>query len=225
MDIDYEVVRSATRKKSAVLKVLPDGTVQVRAPVKMSSMFIEQFVEKNYQWIQQQVAKSVRQKRNEVADGKLWPYLGEVYPMKIISTRLRPRVSLENGYLWVRTNGKLDKSMLRKLVLQWYKKQARELIVKLVKIHAEKIDRKFGTIRLKDTTSRWGSCSSEGNLNFNWRLVLAPERVLEYVVIHEICHLVHQHHKPSFWRLVESIDREYRTSRTYLKHHGWKLQV
>jgi predicted metal-dependent hydrolase len=76
---------------------------------------------------------------------------------------------------------------------------------------------------VRDQRSRWGSCSSKGALNFNWRLVLAPHDVLDYVVVHEICHLVELNHGPRFWRLVERRRPNYRDSKRWLDEHGWEI--
>ena len=78
-------------------------------------------------------------------------------------------------------------------------------------------------ITLRDQRSRWGSCSSKGALSFNWRLVLAPHDVLDYVVVHEVCHLVEHHHGPAFWQLVERAPPDYRESKEWLDEHGWEI--
>jgi predicted metal-dependent hydrolase len=81
----------------------------------------------------------------------------------------------------------------------------------------------YSRLTVRDQRSRWGSCSSRGALNFNWRLVLAPHDVLDYVVVHEICHLVELNHGPSFWRLVERRRPNYRESKRWLDDHGWEI--
>jgi predicted metal-dependent hydrolase len=81
----------------------------------------------------------------------------------------------------------------------------------------------YTRLTVRDQKSRWGSCSSKGALNFNWRLVLAPHDVLDYVVVHEVCHLAEHHHGPSFWRLVERRRPDYRESRAWLDRHGWEI--
>jgi predicted metal-dependent hydrolase len=78
-------------------------------------------------------------------------------------------------------------------------------------------------ITLRDQVSRWGSCSSNGSLSFNWRLVLAPHDVLDYVVVHEVCHLVEHNHGPAFWRLVQSRRPGYRDSKAWLDAYGWEI--
>src|SRR5256714_549525 len=82
---------------------------------------------------------------------------------------------------------------------------------------------RYSRITLRDQRSRWGSCSSKGALSFNWRLVLAPHDVLDYVVVHEVCHLVEHHHGPEFWKLVERRRPGYRDSKRWLDEHGWEI--
>jgi predicted metal-dependent hydrolase len=81
----------------------------------------------------------------------------------------------------------------------------------------------YTRLTMRDQRSRWGSCSSKGALSFNWRLVLAPHDVLDYVVVHEVCHLVEHHHGPAFWALVERRRPLFRDSRDWLDRHGWEI--
>lgn len=81
----------------------------------------------------------------------------------------------------------------------------------------------FTRITIRDQKTRWGSCSAKGTLSFNWRLMLAPPAVLDYVVVHELCHLTHMNHSKAFWALVESVCPDYRTHRRWLKEHGQEL--
>ena len=81
----------------------------------------------------------------------------------------------------------------------------------------------YNRITIRDQKTRWGSCSAKGTLSFNWRLMLAPPAVLDYVVVHELCHLTHMNHSKAFWALVESVCPDYRTHRRWLKEHGQEL--
>lgn len=83
----------------------------------------------------------------------------------------------------------------------------------------------FGGITVRDQKTRWGSCSARGNLNFNWRLILAPEPVLDYVVIHELAHRKEMNHSKQFWDIVEAMMPDYRTQRQWLKEHGDQLMA
>lgn len=83
----------------------------------------------------------------------------------------------------------------------------------------------YTSITIRDQKSRWGSCSSRGTLSFNYRLMMAPPKVLDYVVVHELCHLTHMNHSADFWKMVENIMPDYRTQKNWLKEHGHELTV
>jgi predicted metal-dependent hydrolase len=93
----------------------------------------------------------------------------------------------------------------------------------IVQSEATALGVKVERITMRNQRSRWGSCSSKGWLSFNWRLVLAPHDVLDYVVVHEVCHLVEHHHGPEFWKLVEKRRPGYRESKAWLDDHGWEI--
>jgi predicted metal-dependent hydrolase len=103
------------------------------------------------------------------------------------------------------------------------RREARERITMIAQSEARALGVEYSRITLRDQVSRWGSCSSKGALSFNWRLVLAPHDVLDYVVVHEICHLRELHHGPAFWRLVERRRPGYRDSKQWLDAHGWEI--
>jgi hypothetical protein len=103
------------------------------------------------------------------------------------------------------------------------RREARERISLIAQSEARALGVEYSRITLRDQVSRWGSCSSKGALSFNWRLVLAPHDVLDYVVVHEICHLRELHHGPAFWRLVERRRPGYRESKQWLDDHGWEI--
>ena len=103
------------------------------------------------------------------------------------------------------------------------RRAARELVHMLVEEEADALGVEVNRIQIRDQRTRWGSCSSGGNLSFNWRLVLAPFEVLDYVVVHEVCHLREANHSRRFWRLVESRRPEWRDQRDWLSQHGPEL--
>jgi len=103
------------------------------------------------------------------------------------------------------------------------RREARERITLIAQSEARALGVEYSRITLRDQVSRWGSCSSRAALSFNWRLVLAPHDVLDYVVVHEICHLRELHHGPEFWKLVERRRPGYRDSKQWLDDHGWEI--
>ena len=112
---------------------------------------------------------------------------------------------------------------LSALERQHLQNKACVLIPRRVSYFAEKIGVSYGKITLRQQKTRWGSCSANGNLNFNWLLILAPPQVLDYVVVHELCHRKEMNHSPAFWKEVEAILPDYRGKRKWLKDNGWRL--
>jgi hypothetical protein len=103
------------------------------------------------------------------------------------------------------------------------RREARARISLIAQSEAAALGVTYSRLTVRDQVSRWGSCSSKGGLNFNWRLVLAPHDVLDYVVVHEICHLVELNHSAKFWKLVERRRPNYRDSKRWLDEHGWEI--
>ena len=104
-------------------------------------------------------------------------------------------------------------------------RRALERIRRRLDEYAPRLGVRYGRVAVRDQRSRWGSCSQKGNLNFNWKLIMAPEEALTYVVIHELCHLIEFNHSPRFWRLVEGQMPEYECWKKWLEAHGSKLGV
>lgn len=105
----------------------------------------------------------------------------------------------------------------------FYKLRAREVLVPASEHFANRLGQKFGRVTLRDTRSRWGSCTSEGNLMYSWRLAMAPLAVQRYVAAHEVCHLIEMNHSTAFWGLVEEQCPDYRAYRDWLRQNGSEL--
>lgn len=157
-------------------------------------------------------------KKPSYKSGDALPYLGRDYILEIrqYPSYRKPGVQLAGERLVVLA-AKPDPDTVRRAVLEWYGMRACSIIPERVAYYQPQVAKPVNVIRIKDVRSRWGSCSSKGNLNFNWRLVLAPMEVLDYVVVHELCHLREMNHSKAFWSLVEGILPDYRKRREWLK--------
>lgn len=116
-----------------------------------------------------------------------------------------------------------DAAFVARRMRDWLKRQARLVLRERAEALAATIQRRVTGLRIVDTRSRWGSCAPDGGLSFSWRLLLAPPDVLDYVVAHEVAHLVHLHHRPAFWLLVDSLTPHRNAAQAWLRQHGAQL--
>ena len=151
-------------------------------------------------------------------EGARVPFLGVEHELRN-APLARRGVWREDGVIW--SSG--HTAHLARRVADFLRREARLAIEPRARAKAQAIERRITRITLRDTRSRWGSCSSAGGLNFSWRLILAPEPVLDYVVAHEVAHLVHMNHGPRFWKLVERLTPEVGESCAWMKAHGSEL--
>ncbi len=131
-------------------------------------------------------------------------------------------------YSGYRMNDKgLQQAELQRLAVmeRRYRNAAKDYFVKRVALYHQFTGGVYHTITVRDQKSRWGSCSSRGTLSFNYRLIFAPPRVLDYVVVHELCHLTHMDHSANFWGMVERVMPDYRVYKQWLKEHGHELTL
>lgn len=174
------------------------------------------FVSRQRRWLRTRLAELPAQ--IPFADGTVLPILGDPH---VIRHWPQGRAGVVRAHGEIRVCGR--KEHLARRVTDFLKSESRREIVPRVHAFAERIGRPAGRITLRDTRSRWGSCSSRGDLNFSWRLVLAPEPILDYVVAHEVAHLRHLNHGPRFWALVDELVDDVAGRRRWLRQHGAEL--
>lgn len=163
-------------------------------------------------------------------DGEQFLYRGNTIELKIIRyPRKLIRVFLEGQSLVVNLPMDLLEqdcaSNIMEALKLWYKAQARKILQDKLDIQAKRMQVSFQTFRLKEQKTRWGSCSSKGNLNLNWRIIMAPDPAMDYIIIHELAHLTHLNHSNQFWQRVAEFMPEYADWRKWFKDHGQNLRL
>jgi len=153
------------------------------------------------------------------AEGVIVPVLGIPHRIRREDAAAAPPVAIRNGE--IRVGG--DPVHVERRVRDHLVAMARSEFARRARPLAARIGRKVTRVNVRDTKSRWGSCSGQGNLSFSWRLIFAPEWVIDYVVAHEVAHLAEMNHGPRFWRLVESLSSESTAARIWLKRHSSRL--
>jgi len=209
-------IRKSTRARRMRLKIHNTGTVELVLPQAMSLCCGLDFVEKELGWIAQKLEKI--EQPIAFSHGLQVPVLGKVYEI-CHQPQARRGVWLTDGYL----NVSGDVSHLPRRIRDWYRREAKRELADRSYAYGALIGVQVGRITVRDQKSRWGSCSSQGNLNFSWRLMLMPEFVLDYVVAHEVSHLRHMNHGPEFWQLLGQIYPEIDTAKSWLQKNSAKI--
>ena len=194
-----------------------DGAT-VTLPIGVNAESGVEFARERSDWLADQFAK--HDKPVEFSVGVTVPFRGQIHEIGPMMTgRGRGTVVQEGGMLLV--SGKTEH--LARRLTDWFKKQARETITRLADEKTAALGQSRGRISIRDTRSRWGSCSSTGSLNFSWRLILAPDWVLDYVVAHEVAHLIEHNHSPAFWAIVDTLTDHRKGAQKWLRDHGSRL--
>lgn len=162
----------------------------------------------------------------KLESGDVLYYLGEKRVLTVIrEQRSRARIICVMDRLLMYAPYEADYEWRQRQLEKWYRREAQAVFGQKAAEYAGALGVQFQEIRIKDQKSRWGSCSSLGNLNFNWRLLMAPEPVCDYVIIHELCHLIHMDHSPDFWREVERLCPAHKEYRKWLREQGKLLYI
>jgi predicted metal-dependent hydrolase len=216
-----KIIRS--KRKTIALQVTDDATLIVRAPFDVSEETIKKVVTKHIRWIEKKknevLTRDPQFAKKEFVNGEGFLYLGKSYKLYIVNEQDIP-LKFNNGFFLLRDY----QPMARQLLISWYKERAYEKISERVKWYALMGGFKYNKISITDAELRWGSCSSKGNLNFSWRLIMAPLMVIDYVVAHELAHLLVKNHSEYFWTIVKMLIPNYEICNDWLKRNGYLLR-
>ena len=226
--IEYVVIRR--KRKSIGISVSVKDGVRVTAPIWAREAQIHDVVCQKAPWILNKLTLMEEMSRQapvkKCINGESFSYLGgrhtlHVYKMKGI-TSISLRFDLEHFIALVPDFMPVEEQSqcLRKLMIGWYKEHAMESIKERIEAYSGKMNVTPSKVQVKDQKRVWGSCSAGGAIYMNWRLVLAPLPIIDYVVVHELAHLVVRDHSPRFWRLVASVLPDYKERVKWLKENG-----
>lgn len=220
--LPVRVVENA-RAKRMTLRIEPGGTgLKVTIPPHVCDDEVENFVTRNRNWAAVRLARLPAETR--LVEGSVVPFRGRDHRI-VASGKLRGTVEHRDidGELVLRVPGDAD-AIGRKL-LSWLKQEARRELDQIVTRHSATLGVRPKRIRITDTTSRWGSCSSTRTLSFSWRIIMAPPEVLDYLAAHEVAHLVEMNHSQAFWTLTRKLCPQADIHKSWLRQHGARLHA
>lgn len=224
MELTYKIQRSAKRRKLTIT-VERDRSVVVHAPEGISDEKIRQVVEAKRQWIYEKVGHPQKYQNlphppgKELVNGESALYLGRQYRIEMVKTGLS-EIQFSQRFLIPVTQRQKREETLK----EWYISKAKEKIVPRVKYHARELGVHFSGVKIVDNRYRWGSCTVNNNVNFNWRLIKAPMFVIDYIIIHELTHLIETNHTLRFWNIVRAQSPTMEKAKTWLRENGQLLE-
>jgi len=230
--IQYDI-KKGKRKKTVAIHINPMATVTVFSPWHLDDEKIRMIVRKKAQWILEKQEKIERNRYSnpmkEFVSGESFPYLGKLYRLKVMKTAEDTvrKCRLVNGRFLVEINGnheaEVNRTVVKKALVDWYLERAEAKIKERVDRFSERIGKWPVSVKIKNQERRWGSCSRNGSIRFNWKIIMAPISIMDYVIVHELCHLIYPHHSPQFWQKVQSAISDYQKRRKWLKENSLQI--
>jgi predicted metal-dependent hydrolase len=214
------IIKKNNRAKHIRIAINNKAEVVITKPRLVPMFMVEKFVKENEKWITEKLELAKKRIATlNYQESSVW-YLGREY--NYLYKPGKSKIIFEGTTLTVYSYSELAAKRYLKDKL---KKESKDMIYSFVKEYASKMNLSYNSIRLKDQSSRWGSCSAKKNLNFNWRLIMTPPQVLRYIVVHELAHLKYLDHSKNFWNYVECYDPEFRENRRWLRRHEAELSM
>lgn len=230
--LEYRLRKS--NRKSMGISIERDGKIMVTAPHQAELIDIENFVSEKRIWIYQKLAKKKALNREgpkrEYVNGQGFLYLGKSYRLKLIddagikpgrSSKTAP-LRLWHGYFEL---AETEKAKARNHFIAWYRKQIKKQLKERIPRYDKRIGVKVKDIRILDLGHRWASCGRNGSINFNWRSVMAPVWVFDYILVHEMVHMIERGHSDRFWSIVSRVIPDYEEYARWLNENGADLDL
>jgi predicted metal-dependent hydrolase len=223
-DVEYQLLRSGKRKTADVV-VERDGHISVRVPLHLTEEQADAVVESKRLWIYRNLAEwrdlNATRVVREWVNGEGFLYLGSSYRLLFVQEQDEPLRLKDGRFCLLREIVETGSEAAAKRVFEkFYAKKGLERVKKRVSHFAPKVGVVPVSVDVKDIGFRWGSCTAAGRLSFHWKCMMATPKVIDYIVVHELCHFHHRDHTDSFWNEVDKVMPDYRERKEWLRHKG-----
>ncbi len=219
------IVRQLIRSNRRTISLLinQDAELIVKAPIKTDIEYINQLIHSKQKWIEKKKLEVSARKREPktIANGEEFYFMGNKFPLEIIDD-LRFAIKFVDNKFYLSAD---CVHFGKKYFELWYKKQAKLYFKNRTFQLAELHNFNIKAVKISSANSRWGSCSSSGSVNLSWRLIMAPVEISDYVICHELAHLIEMNHSANFWQIVNKMIPDYKENRKWLKDNGKILEL
>ncbi len=217
-----------SRRRTVSLEVR-EARVRVRAPLGTSRRLLEQLVKERASWVSDKLARQRLRLASRpcyrFTTGEILPLLGGELKLEVSDAAVNTVVHRGDGLeVGLSARSQRDREQrVAELVVDWYRQYALQILTAKTQQLCQRLALHCREVRVRSTRSKWGHCTGDGRIQYNWQIVLAPEGALDYLVAHEVCHLRHPHHGPAFWQQVATVCPRYQHWRQWLRQEGHRL--
>ncbi len=233
IEINYSIDR--TDRKTIGIVVEPDGNVIIKAPIDLEQQIIQETIYNKRKWITEKIklAEEIKKPiplKHELVSGEKILLKNRLIRLKIhayLNKRSKLTYAFKTLHIYINEtlSQKEREEEIKRLLINWYKEKALNIISHRIEKYLELIDFKPQKIKIRDQKVRWGSCTKEGELLFNWRIVMAPISAIDYIIVHELCHMKEHTHSARFWEFVKSLFPNYDKWKNWLRINGLNLDL
>jgi predicted metal-dependent hydrolase len=228
-DIEYRLLPGADRQTTDIV-IERNGLITVRSPLKMTPEQVDETVLDKRMWIYRNLAEwhelNTSRVNREWVSGESFLYLGSSYRLQLVQEQDKPLKLKDGRFCMLRSivdAGGNDAA--HQAIESFYKEKGLPRIQKRVSHFADKVGVTAGSVQIKDLGYRWASCLKNGDMHFHWKCLMASLTVIDYIVVHELCHLRHRDHSDAFWNEVDKVLPDYRERKEWLRVRGAKLDL
>ncbi len=221
MIVPDEISRS--NRRSISITILKNGNVVVKAPLKMKDEDIYRFVESKQDWIRNKltIVTATLAKYQDIINYEKVLLYGNKYSLVLANTK---KIEIDDNFQIIFPR-KITQEKRLKYLISWYKKVARSMLENRINFLATQFKLSPSAFKITDSKGRWGSCNSKGLICINFRVIMLPPQIIDYILVHELCHLVEMNHSRKFWELVMQFYNKAKLARQALKEYGFLLDL
>lgn len=231
-DKELKYILTRSNRKTIGIMIDKNGLVKVASPLRVSQDYINQLIQQKSSWIQKKLTELENRSTNTncprtFEDGEKFLYLGKVFELKIhrSSINKKANVKIQDKFIVIEVPVYFNSEKIKEILKKWYIKQFKQIIAERINYYSQMIGVFPNNVTIREQKTRWGSCSNRGNINLNWKLIMASLEIVDYVVIHELCHMKVMNHSKEFWKIVEVYSPHYKSYREWLKNNGDRLNI
>ena len=213
-----KIIKSSNRLKTISIQI-KNGKAEIHSPMSISENYLKSILKKKKSWIEKKIRLDVKKEKILVKDNYNFPFLGKKYKLKILSS-LNNKVSIKKDRLFLFCK---DLKQSKEILISWLKINAQKTLSERIRKISLKLKINYKSVFIKNYRARWGCCCSNSEIFLNWKLVMLPPSVIDYVIIHELCHIIEPNHSKSFWLLIERFDKDFKSKKIWLSKNGKEI--